>query len=293
MDRILDKLGLDLLLLVKVAVIVLLALVAERVIRVLLKRGYLRSDQGNEDRTRYRFLRNATRFLVGLVAAGAIIYSIPSFKHVAVTLFAGAGILVAILGLAAQGAFSNIISGVFIVAFKPFRVGDSVTVGAHSGVVEDVTLRHTVIVTGENRRLIIPNSKISDEYIVNSTIIDAAICQYVEVGISYDSDVDHAMAIMREEAEAHPSCIDRRTADELKAKAPIVQVRVIALADSSVTLRAYVWAADALHARIMLYDLYRSIKASFDKEGIEIPYPHRVVVHRKGSPVVDTTGDDL
>ncbi|MBK6829965.1 MAG: mechanosensitive ion channel [Flavobacteriales bacterium] len=94
-----------------------------------------------------------------MLAAGAIIYSIPSFKHIAVTVFAGAGILVAIVGLAAQDAFSNIISGVFIVAFKP-SAGDQVSVAGHSGVVEDITLRHTVIRTLENRRAIIPNGKI-------------------------------------------------------------------------------------------------------------------------------------
>ena len=280
LDRLLDKLGFNLLLLAKVALIVALAFILERIIRILLKRGYLRSDQGNEDRTRYRFLRNATRFIVGLVAAGAIIYTIPSFRHVAVTLFAGAGILVAIIGLAAQGAFSNIISGVFIVSFKPFRVGDSLQVAGHMGVVEDITLRHTVIVTGENRRVIIPNSKISDETIVNSTVVDQAICQYVEVSVGYGTDARRAMQVLQEVCLAHKDRLDKRTPEEKAKNEPIVAVRLIALGESGLLLRAYVWAKDALTARMIHFDLNLAIKERFDREGVEIPYPHRTVVHK-------------
>lgn len=280
-DKLLEKLGFNLVLLAKVVVIVLAAFLLERFVRLLLKRAYMRSERAHEDATRYRFLKNATRFIVGLVAAAAIIYSIPSFKHIAVTLFAGAGILVAIIGLAAQGAFSNIISGVFIVAFKPFRVGDQIRVGEFSGVVEDVTLRHTVIRTFENRRVIMPNSKISDETVVNSTISDSATCEFVSVSVSYESDLEHAIMVLQDEAMQHPSARDRRTAEEVEAGQPSVRVQVIALADSGVTLRAAVWADDAGAARLMHYDLLKQIKLRFDREGIEIPYPHQVTMLKK------------
>ncbi len=279
-DRLLDKLGLNLLLLAKVLLIVLVALVLERVIRILLKRAYLHSDQGNEDRTRYRFLRNATRFIVGLVGAAAIIYTIPSLRYLAVTLFAGAGILVALLGFAAQGAFSNIISGIFIVSFKPFRVGDMLQVGTHSGIVEDITLRHTVIVTGENRRVIIPNSRISDETLINSTVVDPAICQYVEVTVAYATDLRKAMKVLEEVCLQHEHSLDRRTPGEEAANEPVVPVRVVNLGESGVLLRAHVWAKDAFTARMMLFDLQLAIKERFDRDGIEIPYPHRTVVLR-------------
>lgn len=281
LDRLMDKLGFNLVLLAKVIIIVIAAFLLERFVRLLLKRAYKRGGQGQEDATRYRFLRNATRFIVGLVAAGAIIYSIPSFKHIAVTLFAGAGILVAIIGLAAQGAFSNIISGVFIVAFKPFRVGDQIAVEGHSGVVEDITLRHTVLRTLENRRVIIPNSKISDETIVNSTINDAAIFQFVVVQVSYECDLDKAIAVLQQEAAAHPDFRDRRTAEEVEQGMPAIPVRVIELGENGVTLRAGVWADDAGTARIMQFDLLKNIKQRFDREGISIPYPHRVIMHKE------------
>ena len=119
-DHIVDRLGFNLLLLLKVLVVLLAAFIVERLLYRLLRRIYKRSDKFREDATRYRFLRNALRFIVSLGAIATIVYMIPSFKHLAVTLFAGAGILVAILGFATQRAFANIISGIFIVSFKPY-----------------------------------------------------------------------------------------------------------------------------------------------------------------------------
>lgn len=281
----LDKLGFNLLLLGKIILIILGAFILERFIHFLLKRAYKRRGApGREDLTRYRFLKNATRFIVGLMAFASIVYAIPSVKHLAVTLFAGAGILVAILGLATQRAFSNIISGVFIVGFKPFRVGDLLEVAGHRGTVEDITLRHTVINTFENRRVIIPNALISDEVLINSTINDETTCQFVEFGISYESDLDLAMRILQEEAESHPSCLDHRTEEDLAKGEPKVAVRLIQIADSSLVLRAYAWASDPLTARAMHFDLNRSVKLRFDREGIEIPYPHRTITYKGPGP---------
>ncbi|MEZ4739643.1 MAG: mechanosensitive ion channel family protein [Flavobacteriales bacterium] len=295
LDELMGKLGFNLLLLAKVLLILVAAFLLERVLYLLLRRAYRRSEKGREDATRYRFLRNALRFSVGLGAFGAIIYLIPSFKHLAVTLFAGAGILVAILGFATQRAFSNIISGIFIVTFKPFRVGDLIKIGdLHIGTVEDITLRHTVLVTFENRRVIIPNSVISDETIVNSSLVDETTCEFVEVDVSYESDLDKAMGILQQEAESHPSCIDRRTADELDKGEPKVTVRLVTIGDSGLKLRAYAWASDPVTARVMHYDLNRSIKLRFDREGIVIPYPQRTISFKDGSPwaasVVDMPG---
>lgn len=286
-DHLVDRLGFNLLLLVKVLVVLLAAFIVERLLYRLLRRIYKRSDKLREDATRYRFLRNALRFMVSLGAIGTIVYMIPSFKHLAVTLFAGAGILVAILGFATQRAFANIISGIFIVSFKPFRVGDLIKIGdTHIGTVEDITLRHTVIVTFENRRVIIPNAVISDETIVNSSLVDEATCEFVEFDVSYESDLDKAIAILKEEAEMHPICIDRRTESELEQDEPKVSVIVARVGDSSIVIRAYVWAADPVNARRMHYDLNRSVKLHFDREGIVIPYPQRTISFKEGGPKV-------
>jgi small-conductance mechanosensitive channel len=101
---------------------------------------------------------------------------------------------------------------------------------------------------------------------------------FVEVGISYGSSIDKAMEVMRSEAQNHPYFIDNRSEDDMAANVPAVTVRVIQLADSSVQLRASVWAKDPSTGFAMKCDLLKSIKERFEREGIEIPFPHRVVI---------------
>ncbi len=281
-------LGPHLLVLLKVVLIVLAAFVVERIIVSLLRSAYVQAKaQGHDEVTRYRFARNAVRSIVAITALGFVAYVIPSVRSLAVTLFAGAGILAALIGFSAQKAFSNIISGFFIVAFKPFRVGDNILIGQgatgpglpeRSGIVEDITLRHTVILTFENRRIIIPNAIISDEFIVNSTIRDPATCEYVEVPIALTADVRKAMALLAEICLGHKDQIDRRTAGELEAGDSRIPVRLVRLSDSALVLRAYVWAKDPITARMMHYDLNVDIVERFRAEGIEIPVPTRKLI---------------
>ncbi len=267
------------------AVVVMgMAVLATRVIRGLVDRYFRKTSLSSKvDPTRYTFAKNGVSFVIFLIATIIIFYTIPSLRALGLTLFASAGILAAIIGFASQAAFSNIISGIFIVIFKPFRVDDIITIGTNmQGIVEDITLRHTVIKNFENRRIVIPNSVISNEVIVNSTITEERVCIFLEMGISYSADLDLAMAIMADEAYKHPKCIDARSEEELAAGEPKVKTRVIGFGDSSVNLRAWVWANSSPEGFEMKCDLFRSIKLRFDKEGIEIPYPHRTVVYKNG-----------
>jgi len=207
---------------------------------------------------------------------------IPELKALGLTLTAGAGVITAVLVFASQQAFSNIISGIFIVIFQPFRVNDHIKIGElYVGYVEDITLRHTVIRNYENRRIVIPNSVISSETIVNSNIVEDKICNFFEIGISYDSNIDTAMEIIRSEAINHPNFVDNRTDEEKQNNVPSVIVRVINLADWSVNLRAYIWSENSPSGFIMKADLRKSIKERFYKEGIEIPFPYRTLVFKK------------
>lgn len=234
------------------------------------------------DQTTTNFITNAVSFLFYLGALIIIFFSIPQLKSLGVTLFAGASIATALVLFASQQAFSNIINGVFLIIFKPFRVGDILKVGSMgNGVVEDVTLRHTVIRDYENRRVVIPNSQIGSDILVNSNIKDEMIRNFVEFGISYDSDIDKAFRIIQEEAQKHPNYIDNRTPEEKKNDMSPVLVRVIGFGDSSINLRSYVWSKDHNSGFAMKCDLYKSVKERFDKEGIEIPFPYRTIVYKK------------
>ena len=191
------------------------------------------------------------------------------------------------IGFASQAALSNIIAGIFIVIFKPFRVNDRIVIkDTISGVVEDITLRHTIIRNFQNRRVIIPNSLISEEVIVNSDLIDQKVCQWIEVGISYDSDIDKAKQIMAEEVEKHPSFIDNRTEEMISEGEPLVKTRLISLGDFSVNLRAWAWAKDQAEGFTLQCEVLESIKKRFDAEGIEIPFPYRTLVFKNSPPPI-------
>lgn len=262
--------------LIIVALTVVTAVVVRRVGDKLLKRL---SARENFDVTSFHFAQHVLTATIILVGVAIVIYKVPGLRLLATTLFAGAGILAVVVGFASQAALSNIVSGIFIVIFKPYRINDIITVKDKlSGIVEDISLRHTVIRNFENRRIVIPNSVISNEVVVNANIVDDKICKWVEFGISYTSDIDLARKIVQEEAMAHPNFVDVRTDEDKTSDVPAVIVRVVALAEYSVNMRAWVWAANQGNAFIMGCDLLESIKKRFDREGIEIPFPYRNLI---------------
>jgi small conductance mechanosensitive channel len=204
----------------------------------------------------------------------------PQLRVLANSLLAGAGVLALAVGFASQQALSNIISVIFIVIFKPFRINDRLKMGDKYGMVEDITLRHTVLRDLFNKRIIIPNSLISNEVIINSDIEDSRICNRIEIGISYDSDIKKAKAIMKEETLNHPLHIDPRTPQEIEDGEELAPVKVIGLGEYSVNLRCWAWAKNSPDAFTLECDLLESIKLRFDEEGIEIPFPYRTLVHK-------------
>ena len=231
--------------------------------------------------TTYVFLKNSISFILYSVGIFWIFYNIPYFKTLGSALFAGAGIFAAVIGFASQKAFSNIISGLFILIFKPFRVGDIIEVSANSkGVVEEITLRHTVIRDYEFRRVVIPNAIISEQTIINSTITDEKIRKHIEIGISYESDIDLAIKIIQQVIEKHPLVLDNRTNEEKGLNEPIVPIKLIGLGDFAVTLKAYAWVKNNADSFALLTDSLYSIKKEFVKQGIDIPYPHRTIVYK-------------
>lgn len=241
-----------------------------------------RSDELSNDPTNYKFLKHSISAIIYIVGFSFAIYTIPSLRTIASSLLAGAGILAVAIGFASQQAFSNIISGIFIILFKPFRVNDRIQVqNTITGIVEDITLRHTIIRNYENRRVVIPNSVISQESLINSDIIEDKICKIMDLGISYDSDIKVARRIIQEEATKHPSFMDNRTEEQKLNNEHAVTVRVTAWGDSSIMLRVWVWALDAPSAFVMGCELLESIKEKFEKENIEIPFPHRTIVYKE------------
>lgn len=257
----------------------LISFIIRKFLSVTIKR---QSEKLNVDPTKFVFIKNSVSFIIFTIVIIVIFMMTPELKLVGKGLFAGAGILAATIGFASQKAFSNILSGVFILTFKPFSVRDTIEIRSEGmkGVVEELTLRHTVIRDYENRRIIIPNSLISETTLVNSSIVDQRIKKHIEFSISYDSDIDLAKSIIADEILKHPNYIDNRTEQDKTNGAPDVLIRIVDLAEYAVRIRAYVWSDSNDDSFTLQCDVFESVKKRFDKEGIEIPFPHRTIVYK-------------
>ncbi|MCK4733251.1 MAG: mechanosensitive ion channel family protein, partial [Methanophagales archaeon] len=225
------------------------------------------------DETTYSVVRRIITVIIYLIGAIVVISLIPGLPDLVLGMAVSAGIAAIVIAFAAQRALSNVFSGISIAIFRPFRVGDVVEMGDEYGTIEDITLRHTVIKTWQNKRQIIPNSRISEETIINWTIGDLTVLWKVDFGISYDSDIDLARSIILDEINKHPDVMHE---NDREAK-----VRVTELGDFAVNLRALFWVADRPTAWGTGAEIRESVKKRFDREGVEIPFPYRTLVYKK------------
>lgn len=260
---------------IKLAVIYLIVRVLTAVAKYIFRHTMRKQAEKGMDVTKVMFLKQIVVTAIYIIGCATFLSLIPGMEKISNSILASAGILAMAVGLASQEALSNIVGGLFIIFTRPFKVGDFIKVDDNVvGTVIEITLRHTIIRNIENRMILIPNSKINSATIINSSYGDPSTCAFIEVGVSYDTDLDYAISVMRQEIERHPLLIDHRTEEEKKEQVPTVVIRVVCLGDSAITLRAWAWAATAIKASIMKYDLLKSIKERFDKENIEIPYPY-------------------
>ncbi len=225
------------------------------------------------DETTYSVVRRLITVTIYLIGAIVVISLIPGLPDLVYGVAVSAGIAAIVIGLAAQQTLSNLFSGISIVISRPFRVGDVVEIGDEYGTIEDITLQYTVIRTWQNKRQIIPNSRISADTIINWTIGDFTVLWKVDFGISYDSDIDLARSIILDEINKHPDVMHEADKE--------AKVRVTELGDFAVNLRALFWAPDRPTAWGMGAEIRESVKKRFDREGVEIPFPYRTVVYKK------------
>lgn len=257
-----------------------IAWVVSRIVRFIILKIIKRRDQRSKreyNTTSLTFLLNSVKFFAGIIALLIIIFTVPSFSAKATLIFSGAGILAAIIGFAAQAAISNLIAGVFIVIFKPFRVGDFIRLDdTRVGIVADITLRHTVINNFENKRLIIPNSIISNESVLNHTIDDSKVLSFNNFSIGVYSNIDLARKIIQEEVEKLDYTIDNPMSDISKNKNK-VDVRVVSTSENRIRLRAYVWMSEPFEEYRNRAILTESVHKRFINEGIDMPIEMRKI----------------
>jgi len=254
---------------IKVATALAIFLVGKFLIRILVRGiGKVMQKQG-VDKTLETFICNLVRIslmvVVVIAAIGAIGIQTTSF----IAIFGAAGLAV---GLALQGSLSNFASGVLIVLFRPYRVGDFIEAAGIAGSVEQVQILTTILKTGDNKQIIVPNSQIMDSIITNYSANDTRRVDMV-VGVSYDDDLDKVRKTLEELLAA-----DGRILAE-----PAPTIAVSALADSSVNFVVRPWVNAADYWGVM-FEMTEAIKKRFDKEGISFPFPQQDVhLYRQGS----------
>jgi small conductance mechanosensitive channel len=201
-----------------------------------------------------------------LLIAVASMIGIETTSFIAVLGAAGLAV-----GLALQGSLSNFAGGVLILLFKPFKVGDLIEAQGHIATVKEIQIFNTILKTGDNRIVIVPNGSLSNNSLVN---INQEPTRRVDLafGIGYGDDIDKAKSILTTLAEN-----DSRV---LKDPAPLVVLAE--LADSSVNFTVRLWVNTADYWGVY-FDMHEAVKKSFDSQGISIPFPQQDVhMHQVG-----------
>ena len=219
-------------------------------------------DARQVDKTLVTFVSNLVNMILMVVvviaAVGALGVQTTSF----IAILGAAGLAV---GLALQGSLSNFASGVLIIIFRPYKVGDWIEGAGVSGSVVEVQILTTILKTGDNKQVIVPNSQIMGSIITNYSANEQRRVDMV-VGVSYEDDLDKVRSTIEELIAAD----DRILAD------PAPTVAVSELADSSVNFVVRPWVETADYWGVM-FDLTEAIKKRFDKDGISFPFPQQDV----------------
>lgn len=237
--------------------------IVNRVVKVL---GKLLRKIDGIDEILVKFLENIAYYslITAVILAALNKLGITTTSFLAILGAAGLAV-----GLALKDSLGNFASGVMIIIFKPFRVGDFVAAGGVTGSVSEVGILNSVFVTGDNQRIVVPNSSITSGSITNVNAFDTRRVDLV-VGISYDDDIKKAKDLLTNLLTSHEKILVDKG----------ITVAVSELADSSVNfvVRAWVNTPDYWEVRFFLIE---NIKLVFDKEGITIPYPQQDVHHYK------------
>lgn len=204
------------------SIVSVITIVIASSVHIWFKKSIERKMKDKEDPTTFKFLRYIAVFAVYTIGILIALLAFPSLKGVAQTALGGAGVLALIAGVASQEALANLVGGVFIISFKPFKIGDIIKVtDTMVGTVVDITMRHTVLRNFDNKMIVIPNAMINKEKLTNYDLFDLKICDRIEFHISYESDLTLAKKIMREVCEAHPLILDNRSALDILDEKPL------------------------------------------------------------------------
>lgn len=259
--------------LIGVVLLYWISLIAKRVVVSLLRRTALEVGAREAIGTLIRYIVFVFGFLAIVQTAG--------IDLTALSVFAGA--LGVGIGFGLQNIASNFISGIILLVERPVKVGDRIVVNNIDGKVMEIGARATTILTNDNIAIIVPNSLLIQEPVINWTRNDPQVRFKIPVGVAYGSDLRLVERLLYEVAESNPDVL----------KQPPPAVRLMAFGDSAVEFELRVWSTERVHQRgKLISDLNFAIYEKFKEHGIEIPYPKRDLYLREGQLQVHLENGD-
>jgi len=264
-----------------------LAWLVGRTLRVSVQRIMAHDKHDHLDLMAVKFLAKLTRYAVYVFAFAAYAHFIPALSGIGTASLASISVLTVIVGFAAQNTLGNLIAGISLLLYRPFKLGDRLQVnaptGLETGIVESLTLGYTLLKTDDNRRVVVPNSVMASQTNINLTTNDPRVICSVLIGISSDSDIDKARAILLDLAEKHLKAVK-------VCGCPLTQ-----LGSSGVVLSLDVWCEDALAAITFRWDMLEQATKRFATEGIRISISQTTVLlkderHLKHPPEKSSAG---
>lgn len=219
-------------------------------------------EKSRADHTLTGFVRHLTRIsiLVFTVIAALGALGVETMSLIAVIGAAGLAV-----GFALQSSLSNIASGIMLVIFQPFKVGNYIKAGGTSGVVEQIRIFSTILRTFDNRKIIVPNSRITSDNIVNYSAKETRRIDLV-FNIGYNDDLKRAKTVLEGIIKA----------DDRILQDPAPEIGILELGESSVNFFVRPWVKAGNYWPVKC-DLLEKVKLTFDNEGITIPFPQRDV----------------
>lgn len=250
----------------KLIIAVILVIIGFKIISVITRKFVKARIFANVENSTKNFIRSLVSILlkvmIGMTALA--ILGIPMSSMIAVIGSCGLAI-----GLALQGSLSNIAGGFILLLLKPFTVGDFITSGEITGTVEEIGIFHTRVVTLDNRRIIVPNSTISNATLTNVTALKERRVDLTFTA-AYNADIDLVEGTLLDVCQRHPKTFDN----------PAPFARLSAHKDNALEYTVRVWCKSEDYWDVY-FDLIKQVKIAFDEKGIEIPFPQVVVTENK------------
>jgi len=243
-------------------IFIFIAWLTGRLLSLTVRRILNRPKHIPPDPTAIYFLGQLARLGVYLFAFVSYAHLVPAMRSLGTAWLASVGVVSVVLGIAAQNTLGNLISGISLLLYRPFSLGDWVVVaaptGLEAGVVESLNLGYTILRTPDHRRVVIPNSVMASQVSVNFSMASGRLMCIVPFTLGYEADLERAREILVELAKLHPKTMEY-------ADCPVTS-----LGNSVAVLSLKVWCSDPQAMNDLKYELWESGKKQLQAAGIQL-----------------------